>query len=643
MFFERSFENPVLVPEADLPWEAEGAFNGSVLREDDIIHMVYRAQSLPHLHDEGHWLSVSTIGYSSSRDGLHFKKHSQLITPQEEWERYGCEDPRIVKVGLHDHFLFYTALSTYPFSADGIRVAVATGSHPTKLTERHLVTPFNAKAMTLFPDKIDGKYWGILTANTDIPPAKVALVSFTKKEDLWDHAKWEQWYKNIDAHTLDIQRDEKDHIEVGAQPIRTQQGWVVLYSYIQNYKTDRPTFSIEALLLDLKDPHKILGKTEAPLLVPEEEYELYGKVPNIVFPSGAYVKSGKIHLYYGASDTTVCVATGDMKKLLAELAVSPEDRPMLKRYENNPILLPIPEHPWEAKAVYNPAAIRVDGITRLFYRAQSPDDTCTFGYAETKNHLDISYRHPDPAYIPRAEFEKKIHQTGNSGCEDARLTEFGDRIVMMYTAYDGVNPPRVALTSIAKKHFLAKKFEHFEMPVLISPPGIDDKDACIFPETIRGKYVIMHRIQPSIDINFFDSLDVFDGERFLYHHPFIFPRKGMWDSRKVGISSAPVKTDRGWLIFYHGVSHDGIYRVGVLLLDLNRPDKVLARSRYPLFEPEEPYEKEGLVPNVVFPCGAVSHGKTLYVYYGGGDKVTGVATISYRELCRHLNTYCSAV
>lgn len=638
MFFDRSFENPILVPESDLPWEAEGAFNGSVLRDQETVHMVYRAQSLPHLTEEGYWLSISSIGYSSSPDGLHFERHTQLLEPQQEWERYGCEDPRVVKVG-REIFLFYTALSKYPFCAEGIRIAVACGKNIHSLKERHQVTPFNAKAMTLFPDKIDGKYWGILTANTDNPPAKVGIISFNQKEDIWNHALWSQWYKHIDAHTLPLQRNDNDHIEVGAQPIRTDAGWIVLYSYIQNYKTDKPTFSIEAVLLDLKDPTKILGKTEAPLLVPEEEYEVYGKVPNIVFPSGAFVKNGKIHLYYGAADTTVCTAVGDLQKLKSELSLNVKDRPKFTRYEKNPILLPDPTHPWESKAVYNPAAIALKGCTRLFYRAQSEEDTCVFGYAEIKNGYDVSYRHPSPAYIPRMPFEEKINLTGNSGCEDARITEFDDRLVMLYTAYDGKNPPRVAMTSIKTAFFLAKRFDQFELPVLISPPGIDDKDACIFPEKINGRYVFLHRIQPSIDINFFNNLD-FNGKHFLYHNPFIFPRRGTWDSQKVGISSTPVKTEKGWILFYHGVSGDGIYRVGVLLLDLKHPEKILARSRYPLFEPEMPYEKEGLVPNVVFPCGTVLRGKTIFIYYGGGDKVTGVATLSFKKLCEHLSTYC---
>ena len=174
------------------------------------------------------------------------------------------------------------------------------------------------------------------------------------------------------------------------------------------------------------------------------------------------------------------------------------------------------------------------------------------------------------------------------------------------------------------------------MPTLISPPGIDDKDACLFPEKIGGKYVILHRIQPSIDINRFDDLNFVSG-RYLTHNPFVFPRKGMWDSAKVGISSVPLKTEKGWVLLYHGVSaDDNRYRIGVLLLDGKDPEKILARSRYPLFEPEEPYEKDGIVPNVVFPCGSVIKSNTLFIYYGGADKVVGVATMSMKKLFEHL-------
>jgi predicted GH43/DUF377 family glycosyl hydrolase len=635
-FFERSYENPVLVPESDLPWEAEGAFNGSAIRAGKKTHLLYRAQSLPHLHETGPWLSMSSIGHTESADGIHFQGHRPFIEAKEAWDAFGCEDPRVTEID-GTYYTFYTALGGFPFGADNIKVAVALSKNFRKVSERHLVTPFNAKAMTLFPEKIRGKYWVFLTANTDLPPhEKIALASFDTIEEIWDQKKWSKWYEHLEEHAFPLQRDPEDHVEIGAQPIKTKDGWIVFYSYIQNYRTGKPVFSIEALLLDLEDPRKIIGQTHAPLLVPEEEYEMYGKVPNIVFPSGALIKGDKIALYYGAADTTTAVAFGSLKALLKELLTDHSKRPAFERYKGNPILEPITSHPWEAKAVFNPAAqLCESGSVRLFYRAQSNDDTSVFGFAESKDGYKISKRFPEPTYVPRVAFEEKA-RPGNSGCEDARFTKFDGTLYMFYTAVDAANPPRVAMTSISVEDFAGQHFDRFSMPTLISPPGIDDKDACLFPEKIGGKYVILHRIQPSIDINRFDDLNFTTG-RYLMHNPFVFPRKGMWDSAKVGISSVPLKTEKGWVLLYHGVSaDDNRYRIGVLLLDLKDPEKVLARSRYPLFEPEEPYEKEGIVPNVVFPCGSVIKDKKLFIYYGAADKVIGVATMPMKKLFDHL-------
>lgn len=633
-FFKRSFENPILVPQNDLPWEAEGAFNGSAIREKGKTRLFYRAQSLPLLHDDGPWLSLSSIGQADSTDGIHFKNHRPAIEPELHWERYGCEDPRITRVD-GKYYIFYTALSEFPFRAEGISVGLAITKN-FKSFEKHHITPFNAKAMTLFPERINGKLWAILSADTDQPPATIALASFDEEADMWDKDQWMSWYQNLDRHGLELQRTEDDHVEIGAPPLKTKEGWLLLYSYIQKYHTSTPIFTVEAVLLDLDNPRKVIARTDLPLLVPEEEYEHYGKVKDIVFPTGVVLRGDALYLYYGAADTTTCVAIGSLKEILKEMKSSPKNRPTFTRYKRNPILAPQAKHAWEAKAVFNPAAVDVPGKTVILYRAQGHDDTSVFGYAESKNGLSISRRRPDPVYVPRAPFEVK-QAPGNSGCEDPRLTRFDDTYYMLYTAVDAANPPRVALTTIPVADFIAECFDRFSEPVLISPPGIDDKDACLFPEKIDGKYVILHRIQPSIDINFLDDL-AFDGtSRFLMHRPFIFPRRGMWDSRKIGINTAPIRTKAGWLILYHGVSeYDGHYRVGAILLDLEHPERVIGRSRHPLFSPEEDYERVGVVPNVVFPCGASVRGDKLITYYGGADRVVGVATISLKKLLKSL-------
>jgi predicted GH43/DUF377 family glycosyl hydrolase len=108
-----------------------------------------------------------------------------------------------------------------------------------------------------------------------------------------------------------------------------------------------------------------------------------------------------------------------------------------------------------------------------------------------------------------------------------------------------------------------------------------------------------------------------------------------WESRKIGAGPPPIKTEDGWLLLYHGVEGrrgETIYRAGAALLDLHNPSRVIARSREPILEPTEDYEKYGDVPNVVFPEGAVVLEGKLYLYYGGGDKVCCLAMVKLREL-----------
>src|SRR3989338_7319427 len=270
------------------------------------------------------------------------------------------------------------------------------------------------------------------------------------------------------------------------------------------------------------------------------------------------------------------------------------------RAKENPIIIPNPKHSWEEKAVFNPAAIYLDGKVHIIYRAMSNDNTSSFGYATSKDGIHIDYRSSVPIYIPREYFEQKRIPGGNSGCEDPRLTKIGGKIYMLYAAFDGENPPRVALTYITEQNFLEQKWI-WAKPVLISPPNIDDKDGCIFPELINGQYFIIHRSGDDIDSAFSPTLD-FDGKTWIEEYRWIASRSGMWDSRKVGTATPPIKTRIGWVLLYHGVSEeDGCYRIGAVLLDLKDPTKIIARTDEPIFEPETAYEKVGKVSNVVFP------------------------------------------
>ena len=628
---KKSPHNPVLSPNTNDPWEAKAVFNWCPIKDGKKIHYVYRAMSSTESYF-GSNISISSIGYTSSKDGINFSDRRQFIAPEYDWEKYGCEDPRVTKID-GKFFIFYTALSNYPFNADCIKIAVAITKDFKIIEEKHLVTPFNAKAMALFPEKINGKYVAVLSVNTDLPPAKICFAEFDNIEDMWSPEYWDKWYKELDSHSIDPRRTNKDHVEVGAVPLKTKNGWVLIYSHIENYfKENNPfvkVFGIEALLLDLKNPQKIIGYTRGPMFVPSEIYEKFGQIPDIIFPSGAIINKNILEIYYGAADTVCAMASVNLDDFLGSLKPNSMST-YFNRYQKNPILSPRPGVSWEAHGVFNPASLQIGKITYILYRAMSDDDTSYVGFASSKDGYNIDERSDNPIYIPRKAFEMKTHP-GNSGCEDPRLTLIDDIVYMCYTAYDGTNPPRVAIAAISLEDFKNKKW-NWTNPMLISPNNKDDKDACIFPEKIKGKYLMLHRINSDVCADFIDSLDIIKGPLEIAT-PIILPRKGMWDSEKVGITAPPIKTKKGWLLLYHGVSSNHhTYRVGLALLDLKNPLNVIARTSEPIFQPETSYEKIGVIPNVVFPCGTAVRKDNLFIYYGGADSVVGVATVSIKKL-----------
>lgn len=629
LVIKRSSHNPLLKPSLDHSWESFSAFNWCPIPDNEKMRYVYRAVSDVEYVNKAE-LRVSSIGYVEISDKYahHLEKRRQLIAPKYPWEKFGCEDPRVTKID-DTYYIFYTALSTFPFTAEGIKVAVAITKDFKKIQERHLVTPFNAKAMVLFPEKINGKYVAMLSAHTDTPPVITALATFDTIEQIWSEEYWKQWHDHIEDHSIVLKRTESDQVEIGAVPIKTKDGWLLIYSHIQNYFSQHKIFGIEAVLLDLKNPSKIIARTDGPLLVPEETYEEFGQVPNTIFPSGAFVSGKQLFIYYGATDTTGCRASVNLESLLTAL----KKKPVFHRYKKNPILKPIDSHDWENKAVFNPAAVDIKGKIHIVYRAMGNDDTSVMGYATTKNGKDILERFEKPIYTPRESFESKYHP-GNSGCEDPRVTLLEDRLHMFYTAYDGVNPPVVAASSIAVGDFLNQTW-NWTKPAIITPQGIDNKDACLFPEKVKRNYYVFHRAHNHICLDPIKSLD-FETDKIETFTPIIGPRTGMWDSQKVGIAAPPLKTKKGWLLLYHGVSDNSVYRVGAVLLKLHDPTIILARTTDPIFEPEMDYEKNGQVGNVVFPCGVVNKKGTLYLYYGGGDSVVGVATANLDEILKSL-------
>jgi predicted GH43/DUF377 family glycosyl hydrolase len=630
----RHSDNPIFIANPDNAWEHDGAFNGCVVEKDGVYHMVYRALSSQQQH-QGVDMRVSTVGYATSTDGVKFTNERQLITPTEDWEKYGCEDPRITYLD-GKFYIFYTALSVYPFAAYGIKTAVAI-TKDFQTFEKHPVSTFNAKAMALFPEKINGKMAALITLNTDMPPAKIGVAIFEHEEDIWSPHFWEDWYEHANEHTIHLLRSMTDQIELGSPPLKTKAGWIFMYSYIGNYMTNDKDFGIEVALLDHDNPRKLIARTDHSLLNPEMSYELEGDVPNVIFPSGALIKDDDLYAYYGAADQRVAIATCKIDELLHELTThTPNSLNIsspfrLTRYPGNPILKPILELEWQAQAVFNPAAVYEDGKVHIAYRAQSFNGTSYVGYASSKDGIHIDENLDYPIYEPREVFEQKDHNIGNSGCEDPRLTKIGDRFYIVYTAYDGKNPPRVAMSSISIKDFLNKEW-HWDRPRLVSPAGVDDKDACIVAGKKEGTYLAFHRLSDAIWLQVTNNLD-FSEENPMQGSILAQAREDKWDNVKLGIAGPPIEVDEGWLLLYHAVSNPGsAYKIGAMLLDYDDPMKILGRTDEPIFEPEMEYEKVGIIPNVVFPCGSVIIGDTLYVYYGGADTVVGVATMPVKNL-----------
>lgn len=228
---------------------------------------------------------------------------------------------------------------------------------------------------------------------------------------------------------------------------------------------------------------------------------------------------------------------------------------------------------------------------------------------------------PKPSMFPEGPYE-------TYGIEDARITRIDGGYYVNYTAVSN----RGVVTTLAQ----TDDFKTFRRLGIIFSP--DNKDVALFPEKINGRYQAFHR--PAVrhagapSIWTASSPDLLDWGR---HEFVIGPRDDSWDCERVGAGTSPIKTPEGWLALYHAADHDTRYCLGALLLDLEKPWKVIARSKEPFFVPEALYELEGFMPNVVFHNGTIDLGDgNLELYYGGADLVTCGARVRTCDLLRHL-------
>ncbi|NQU40522.1 MAG: glycosidase [Lentisphaerae bacterium] len=330
----------------------------------------------------------------------------------------------------------------------------------------------------------------------------------------------------------------------------------------------------------------------------------------------------------------------------------------LTRYENNPILQPLPGSSWENLCVCNPGAWYDGEQVHLLYRAAPEGDEhpIYFGLATSSNGKDFERSGPDPVFGP-------LDGTFEGGCvEDPRIVQFGDTYFVTYATrayrpgayYRGTIPlnhytpdfppeaPRAIRENLTRSALAATRdFKSWHRFGPITPAAQDDRDVLLFPERVDRLFVMLHRPSewvgvdydcsaPSIWLSFSDDLLSWRKDHLLA------TPEADWESKKIGGCTPPLRTEHGWLMLYHGVDESQAYHVGAMLLDIENPLKILGRTAEPILSPEMEYEREGLVPNVVFPCGNVVINGVLHVYYGGADRCCALATARLDELVDHL-------
>jgi predicted GH43/DUF377 family glycosyl hydrolase len=315
----------------------------------------------------------------------------------------------------------------------------------------------------------------------------------------------------------------------------------------------------------------------------------------------------------------------------------------LTRHKRNPIIVPNEANWWESKATFNCAATYRGGKIHLLYRAigEYENYISRLGYAIFDENLNLVERFDSPRFVP---------ERGEMACEDPRLTQLGNDLYMTYVSLRAPRPPGAVRKRLGIRNVTpqlprtalvkVRDFNHFHRYGIITPPATHDKDTVLFPEKIAGRYAVIHRPRgspnfptprPSIWFAYLESLS-----GGMYGHRLVMKPEGDWQSVKIGAGPPPVKTAEGWLLIWHGVDQNHVYRAGASLLDLKRPWLVIARSPAPILVPREVYERCGDVPNVVFPEGVVVIGDELFVFYGGADKVCCVAKTRLDKLIDYL-------
>jgi predicted GH43/DUF377 family glycosyl hydrolase len=319
----------VLLEKTNLYFENEAVFNPAIIAENGAIHLFYRALS------KG---DFSTIGYCELDSPMHIKNRSELpiLIPQFDYEKKGMEDPRIVKIE-DIYYLTYTAF-------DGINAmgALAISSDLKDFKHWGLITPLMLenddestnyeriassysselaidnnvefvwdKNVLFFPKKIDGKFYFMHRIKPDI---LFVIVSDLKEINA---AFWEKYLSNLPIYRLDcdsVHLEKALYFGAGCPPLETDRGWIFIYHAA--YERDGElVYKAHCILLDQKDPLKIVATLPYCLFEPEYDWEINGNVNNVVFPTGCFQQDDLVYIYYGAADSRIACASFSITEL----------------------------------------------------------------------------------------------------------------------------------------------------------------------------------------------------------------------------------------------------------------------------------------------------------------------------------------
>jgi len=332
------------------------------------------------------------------------------------------------------------------------------------------------------------------------------------------------------------------------------------------------------------------------------------EVKGVLNPGGVRAKDGKVVLY-------------------ARIAEAPAYKE--ENYYKCPVIVSEDEYEASSKTLHKRVIAKIDtNSPNIIFLKDKLCKLTTISHLRKiildKSGYNVEYIDPLPTFVGRP-------VTSEYGVEDGRITQIGKSYYMTYVAVsdrDGVS------TSLAESIDL----KNWTRRGLIFQE--QNKDAVLFPEKINGLYVALNRPESSfvfsksnIWISYSPDLIFWGKEKSL-----LDARKKSWESERNGAGPPPIKTKKGWIIIYHGVSlkrGKARYCAGAALLDLRNPERVLARSprNKPLIIPEYPFEKKGFMNNVVFPTAAIKKNeKEILLYSGGADDVITVRTITFKEI-----------